>query len=311
MQFSVIIPAKNEQENIGRCLDSILQVEWDPQQFEIIVVDNGSSDSTASIARGRGALVLVQPGLSVAALRNFGAARASGELLAFMDADCTVAHSWLRQAAKYLDRDDIVCFGSPPGVPSGATWVQRAWYQVRSKKVPLGETAWLESMNMFVRRDVFSRCHGFDEKLVSCEDYDLSLRLQRVGKVFTDSGIVAVHFGEASSLSRFFRKELWRGLGNLKGVLHHGIKLSELPNVCLPMLHCILLVLLLTALLLAPRINAGLLYPALALFLVWQSLLLLLSYIKYYRGTLSHVVQIFVLLNVYYLARGVAMLRQP
>jgi glycosyltransferase involved in cell wall biosynthesis len=310
MQFSVIIPAKNEQANIGRCLDSILQVDWDPQQFEIIVVDNGSSDATVQIARQKGAVVLVQPGLTISALRNFGAARARGEILAFMDSDCTVAASWLCQAAKYLLKSDIVCFGSPPQVPPGATWVQRAWFQVRRKKVAVGETQWLESMNMFVRREAFSRCHGFDEKLVTCEDYDLSIRLQILGKVFTDTDIVAVHYGEASSLTHFFRKELWRGIGNLKGVLRHGVKPSEMPSVCLPMLHCLVFLALPVALLLNGFSDAGVFPYAGALFLFWQVLLFLLSFLKYHRSALRHVAQIFVLLNVYYLARGAAFLRQ-
>jgi len=308
MQFSVIIPAKNEQENIGRCLDSIFQVEWDPRQFEVIVVDNGSSDATPRIAAEKGAAVYRQPALTISGLRNFGAARARGEILAFMDADCTVDRSWLFEAAKYLSRGDIVCFGSPPRVPPGATWVQRAWYQVRRKKVALGETAWLESMNMFVRREAFSLCHGFDEALITCEDYDISLRLKAFGKVFADAGVLAFHYGEASSLSHFFRKELWRGVGNLRGVLRHGVKLSELPSICFPMLHCLVLVALAAGLVLA-KLDAALFFVACALFLVWQSLLLSLSFLKYYRGSLSHVAQIFVLLNVYYLARGVACLR--
>lgn len=308
MQFSVIIPAKNEQENIGRCLDSIFQVEWDPRQFEVIVVDNGSSDATPRIAAEKGAAVYRQPELTISGLRNFGAARARGAILAFMDADCTVDRSWLSEAAKYLSRGDIVCFGSPPQVPPGATWVQRAWYQVRRKKVALGETAWLESMNMFVRREAFSLCHGFDEALITCEDYDISLRLKAFGRVFADAGVLAFHYGEASNLSHFFRKELWRGVGNLRGVLRHGVKLAELPSVCFPVLHCLVLVALAAGAVLA-KLDAALFFVACALFLVWQSLILSLSFLKYYRGSLSHVAQIFVLLNVYYLARGVACLR--
>lgn len=311
MQFSVIIPAKNERENIGRCLDSILQVDWDPSEFEVIVVDNGSSDDTPRLAEQKGARVYVQPDLTISGLRNFGACRASGALLAFMDADCTVERSWLSEAARYLPREDIVCFGSPPQVPPDATWVQRAWYQVRRKKEALGETAWLESMNMFVRRDTFVRCHGFDETLVTCEDYDISLRLKAFGKVFADAAVVAYHYGEASTLSHFFRKERWRGIGNLKGVLRHGVSAGELPSLLLPVLHCLCLLALPLALL--PWGASGAAAPVFlaALFLSWQAFLLLLACARYYRKAPRHVPQIFVLLNVYYLARGMAMLRQP
>lgn len=311
MQFSVVIPAKNERENIGRCLDSIFQVDWDPEEYEVIVIDNGSSDDTPLIAAEKGAKVYLQPDLTISGLRNFGASMAKGELLAFMDADCTVEPSWLRAASRYLGAEDIVCFGSPPQVPPEATWVQQAWYQVRRKKEEVGETAWLESMNMFVRREAFSRCQGFDEHLATCEDYDISLRLKALGKVITDSRVVAYHFGEARTVAHFFRKERWRGIGNLRGVLRHGVKAGELPSILLPVLHCLALFSLPLSLLLRAPLGATTPVFVAALFLAWQAFLLCVSLARYYRKSLRLVPQIYLLLNVYYLARGVAMLRQP
>ena len=174
MRFSVIIPARNEEANIARCVDSLFASDWPPADFEVIVVDHGSSDRTASLAAGRGARLLeARPEANISELRNTGARRARGEMLAFLDADCSVPADWLRQAARYLDRDDVVCFGSPPLVPDRATWVQRAWFLIRRKGRGAGEVAWLESMNMFVRRGAFLAVGGFDERLVTCEDYDL------------------------------------------------------------------------------------------------------------------------------------------
>jgi glycosyltransferase involved in cell wall biosynthesis len=310
MQFSVIIPARDEEHNIGRCLDSILRVDWDAEQFEIIVADNGSQDRTAEIAAQKGATVYLLPGLTISALRNYAAARARGAILAFMDADCTVEPSWFREASKYLDRDEIACFGAPPQVPAQSTWVQRAWFEVRRKTVALGETFWLESMNMFVRREAFSGCGGFDETLVTCEDYDLSVRLRAGGGVFTDSSIVATHYGEAATLSHFFRKELWRGIGNLKGVRNHGVRLSELPSLCLPLWHCLALLVLVASVPAWDVWGATGAVIAAAPFVLWQSLLFSLCFMKYYRGSLRLVAQIFVLLNVYYVARGLAFSRQ-
>jgi glycosyltransferase involved in cell wall biosynthesis len=306
----VIIPTKNEEGNIGRCLDSIKLVEWDPQQFEVIVVDNGSSDQTPRIAQMKGARLYVQPRLTISGLRNFAASQSRGRILAFMDADCVVDRLWLREASRYLDRLDVVLFGSPPRVPPEATWVQRAWYQVRRKKVAVGETVWLESMNMFVRREAFFSCGGFDESLVTCEDYDLSLRVARRGKVMTDSGIVAWHYGEARDILHFFRKESWRGIGNRKGMLRHGVRLVELPSLFLPLLHCLVILALPLSLLASLYAEGGALVCAASAFAVWQGGLLLLCFLKY-RQALPTVPQIFVLLNVYYLARGAALLRQP
>lgn len=302
MQFSIIIPAKNEEANIGRCLDSINVVEWPKDQYEVIVVDNGSSDRTVEIAREKGAKVFVSPELTISGLRNLGVGQGTGLILAFLDADCTVSRSWLRTAAPYLHRDDIACFGSPPIVPDDATWVQKAWFVVRRKSVEAAETAWLESMNMFVRRDAFIACSGFDESLTTCEDYDISLRLKVYGSIVADSTIVAVHHGEAATVSSFFRKELWRGKSNFAGLAQHGISLAELPSLMAPSLHCLIWLLLGLALLAG---NRHALVAALSLFVLWQLLLLGMGFRKL-RATDSiwTLFQLHFLLNVYLVARS-------
>lgn len=304
MQFSVIIPAKNEQANIGRCLDSIRAIDWDPAQFEIMVIDNGSSDATREIAGDKGAMVHLKPDLTISGLRNFGARQASGEILAFIDADCTVDRDWLRAASRYLSRPDVVCFGSPPGVPESATWVQSAWFLVRRKKEPVGETDWLESMNMFVRRENFLSLGGFDETLVTCEDYDLSLRMKKLGQLVNDSRIVATHHGEASTIRHFFRKERWRGRSNIAGVLQHGVVASEIPSLAAPALHCLLLF----GVLLSPIVAGTRAFLCLLLLMaLWEGVLLLKSFhTQWPVATLPRVVQLFWLLNVYLFARGVA-----
>jgi glycosyltransferase involved in cell wall biosynthesis len=304
MDFSIVIPAKNEEANIGRCLDSIFAVEWDTGEFEVIVVDNGSSDRTAAIAALKGAKVLIQPGLSISGLRNFGALEASGEILAFIDADCTVGVQWLRQASYYLERPEVVCFGSPPEVPENPTWVQSAWFMVRRKAELVGETEWLESMNMFIRRDPFLSCGGFDEILATCEDYDLSLRLKRYGKVLSDRRIVAVHHGEAATLGHFFRKELWRGKSNFAGVLQHGFRVSELPSLVAPTLHCLLIPLCLASFFI---FRGGQSRYALTAMILWQTLLLLKSFRKYWPApSVGGVLQLYCLINIYLFARGIS-----
>lgn len=307
--YSVIIPARNEERNIGRCLQSIDAVEWPDGDVEVLLIDNGSSDATADIARFHGATVFVRPGDTVAALRNFGAAQSRGEILVFLDADCTVPRNWFREAARYLEAENVVCFGSPPVVPLNSTWVQKTWFLVRRKEGAV-EADWLESMNMFVRRQAFQQVGGFNARLVTCEDYDLSLRLRRLGRLISDDRIVAVHHGEAASLKHFFRKEHWRALGNLRGLGSHSFQWRELPSVAVPLIYC-LLVFALGALLLAgtflPR--ALLLYSLVGLLLIWQLPLVLLSFWKIRSRRVVAASQLYVLFNVYFLARGLASLR--
>ena len=302
MQFSIIIPAKNEAANIGRCLDSIANVNWDRNEFEVIVVDNGSSDATVAIARKKGALVFIKPELTISGLRNFGAFNSSGEILAFIDADCTVVPSWLEKASPYLKRKEVACFGSPPIVPDDATWVPKAWFSVRRKRVDVGETDWLESMNMFVRREAYTTSGGFDESLITCEDYDLTLRLKQLGSLICDSSIVAVHHGEAATVGHFFRKELWRGKSNFAGMMQHGITMAEIPSLIAPTLHCLLWF----CWILSPLTGNLLLMVVIsALLLVWQLFLLYTGMKKLLPDVaIFSLLQLHFLLNIYLFARG-------
>lgn len=302
MQFSIIIPAKNEAANIGRCLDSIANVAFDRCQYEIIVVDNGSSDKTVDIARGKGAQVFIKPELTISGLRNFAAGHATGEILAFIDADCTVVPSWLEKASSYLMRTEVACFGSPPIVPNDATWIPKAWFAVRKKREDLSETDWLESMNMFVRREAFAASGGFDESLTTCEDYDLTLRLKQHGSLICDSSIVAVHHGEAATVGHFFRKELWRGKSNFVGMIQHGLTRAEIPSLIAPSLHCLLWL----SWFLSPLTSNLLLIIVISgVLLIWQAFLLVTCVRKLSPYiTVTTLLQLHFLLNIYLFARG-------
>lgn len=302
MLFSIIIPAKNEQDNIGKLLSSIQEVNFSRNLFEVIVIDNGSIDDTVDIARQFGCRVYVQPGATISALRNYGASQAGGKILVFIDADCTVSPDWLSTASEFVDQHDIVCFGNPPGIPELATWVQRSWYQVRSKISGRIEVCWLESMNMFVRKDIFLKIGGFNEELITCEDYDLSLRLQAEGRIISDSRLQTVHHGEARTILHFFRKELWRGTSNWQGVFSHGLRLREIPSLFLPLFYCLLLLSSVFCLLMraAPAVT-------LALFALLLVLPVFYAVVKVRNRSPLLVVQLSLLLSVYFLARGLSL----
>lgn len=312
MDFSIIIPAKNEEINIAHCLDSINAVKFDHNRFEVLVVDNGSNDRTVDVASEKGATVFVQPGLSISGLRNFGARHANGKVLVFLDADCTVVQDWLSAAVGYIGDCNLACFGSPPVVPADATWVQKTWYSIRKKKKLVEEVEWLESMNMFVPRETFSAVDGFNERLVTCEDYDLSIRLQKHGRILSDQRIIAVHHGEARNLAHFFLKERWRATSNRERLVNRDFNLRELPSLVLPIIYCLLALvfwvyLFLFGLFDGSRINISLVF----LLLLWQTPLLFLSFWKI-RQQFFFVtgLRLYILLNVYFFARGLAFMRK-
>ncbi|RIH85792.1 putative glycosyltransferase EpsJ [Meiothermus luteus] len=90
---SVVVPARNEEDYIGPCLASILAQE--PRPDEVIVVDNGSTDRTAEIARGFGVRVVYQPQPGLHIARQTGLEAASSEVVAATDADCRVEPGWV------------------------------------------------------------------------------------------------------------------------------------------------------------------------------------------------------------------------
>lgn len=311
MDFSIIIPAKNEEINIQNCLQSIAAVDYPADKFEILLVDNGSSDRTVEVAESFGVTAYVKPELTISGLRNFAAKQAQGKILAFLDADCTVFPNWLHTASTWIDQTDVCCFGNPPGIPKDATWVQKSWYLIRGKDNTIADVEWLESMNMFVRKDIFDVVNGFDESLHTCEDYDLSLRLREHGRIMSDYRIRAVHHGEAATIGHFYRKESWRGTSNLKGFFQHGFHWQELPSLLMPLVYCLCVVvtfLLCLALLSGMKSVSGIGFVIWLLF--WQ---LPILFIALYKGSESPKkslkLGLYLLLNIYFLARARAMFR--
>ena len=308
MDFSVIIPAKNERNYLGHCLQSLSQLDYPQEAYEVLVIDNGSSDNTVEIAKQYEAKVFIRPDLTIAGLRNFGASNAQGRFLVFLDADCTVASDWLTAASLWLEQADVCCFGNPPEIPEQSTWVQKAWCLVRRKRMMVEDAEWLESAHMFVRKEVFDRIHGFDETLVTCEDYDLSLRLKRHGRMITDKKIMVIHHRDPATLKQFFQKERWRGLNNISGLSRHGLHLREIPSLLSPVVYIFCLVATVGAFASIILMGGGeSLKCFLSLLLVWQIPIFLLAIFKSRIGdNLQLCFGLYLLLNIYFLARGIA-----
>lgn len=303
--FSIIIPAYNEERFIRQCLESIVSQSCRPELYEVIVIDNGSTDATVEIAGQFAVTVLIDTEKTVSGLRNLGASHAQGDVLAFVDADCIVSRNWLEQAMAHVDHDGVAMWGSAPLPPAKANWIYDTWAVVRLKHRTAGDIDWLESMNMFVRREAFLSIGGFDESLETCEDVDISYRVKTHGRIVSDPRISVVHLGEAASLRVFFKKELWRGKSNVKGAKAHAFRLRELPSLAIPAYFGLFLPLVYTlALITGDRsflCAAALLYclPFASVFVKLRSAPM----------TLLTALRLCILLTVYFLARTLAVLR--
>ena len=242
---SFVIPVFNCERFIARCLLAIRTLTCPEERYEVVIVDNGSTDGTPAIMKRLGFDFEVVPHVNVSVLRNLGVKRAGGKYVAFVDSDVEIFPGWLEAGLAALQDPEVVATGCFPGVPDRATWVQRTWdLHQRSRRPAIERTPvpWLSSMNLLMRRADFLLVGGFNESLESAEDVDLCFRLKGRGALLYNQAMQAVHWGEASDLRMFWRKEVWRGRGNLRGLFAHGLRMEELPSVGYPLYIVTLLV---------------------------------------------------------------------
>ena len=195
--ISVIIPAKDAAETIGSCLRGALTQRYVGTDYEVIVVDDGSTDRTAEIANSQGARVIRQGNTGPAAARNAGANAAHGDILVFTDADCVPSPEWLHHLTAAF-RDPLIVgtkgtYRTQQGklVPR---FVQQE-YEFKYLRMSRQESIdFIDTYSAAYRRDVFLENGGFESAFAvpSVEDQELSFRLARKGyrMVFVPKAVV-------------------------------------------------------------------------------------------------------------------------
>ena len=178
--YSVIIPAYNEAGFLSHTLQSLVAaMQALPHAGEIVVVDNNSTDDTGEIALSFGARVVFEPINQISRARNAGAAAARGGFFVFVDADTEVGADVLGQALEQL-RTTQVCGGGATVAMNHPHWfparVLAGWnYFSRFSRIAAG-------CFLFCRRDAFTACGGFSEKVYASEEIWLSIALARWGR---------------------------------------------------------------------------------------------------------------------------------
>jgi glycosyltransferase involved in cell wall biosynthesis len=242
--FSVIIPARNESARLSQCLDSVIANRESGIPFEIVVVDNASTDRTMEIAQEHGATVISNPsrkGGAISRSRNMGATVTQGGVLVFLDADMTVPTNWLACSKGYFDQGFQGLLHFPLTVPRHAPWVGRVWESRHERTPPAVEaTVNITSANMVIGRVAFDRVGGFDEGLRSAEDKDFAMRVNKAGfPTLRLPGPHLVHHGYERSLGEFLRKEMWRQGHTLELAIKHGMTFRSMRNPVFSSLHLV------------------------------------------------------------------------
>jgi len=253
--ISVVIPVKDRAEELRRCLESVGRIDYPRELVQIIVVDDGSSDSSASVAASLGALVIPSGGTGrgPAAARNVGARAAGGEILAFIDSDCTASKGWLRELLSAFCDPKVVAVGGLVDGMCMDSAVDR--YEAVMSSLSLGgreqtggsgdDTFYLPSCNLLVRRATFIRAGGFNDLMHVGEDVDLTWRLRDSGWTIAYFPVGRVFHEHRSSLRSFMSRRF--DYGTSEGMLQRLHPRRHKKMVVPPML-----ALILTLCLLAP-----------------------------------------------------------
>jgi len=206
-RISVIIPAKNSERTIGKCLKSIFDQEYTP--LEVIVVDASSTDRTRNIANKYGARVVIEPPHKRSAPgigRNHGAKSAEGDILAFLDSDCYPKKTWLSRVVDAF-RDPKVGIYSIVVSDGTGKIVSRAFHYLHMEI----SYDFAPSRCMAIRREPFTQVNGFDETLTTGEDNDLSYRVRQLGyKILVDKESKVYHDDDhIASLKGIWHQQIW------------------------------------------------------------------------------------------------------
>lgn len=181
---SVIVPFYNSRQTIIDCVRSLSELEYPREQFEVIFVDNRSTDGGVDLLRGYDVKILTESSVASSyAARNIGIQEARGELLAFTDSDCVVSRGWLRAISKWSHDRAYGCFAGeieafqPRSILehfSDRYGILRQQNTLNSSYLPYPQTA-----NAVYRREVFQKIGLFRPEMTTGGDADLAWRMQK------------------------------------------------------------------------------------------------------------------------------------
>ncbi len=203
---SVVIPLYNREGFIARAIDSVLAQT--KSAFEIIVVNDGSTDNSAKILEHYHdkIVIITQENSGVSAARNVGIKKAKGNWIAFLDSDDTWHPTKLQKQLAYHDSHPSIMISHTAEI-----WMRNG-KEVKQKKIHQKPQGWCFEENVgfckiapsttMIARSLFEDVGYFDESLVICEDYDLWLRILRQYELgFLEEELTTKYAGHEGQLS--------------------------------------------------------------------------------------------------------------
>jgi glycosyltransferase involved in cell wall biosynthesis len=219
-RYSVVIPAYNAQATLGATLAALAEQTVPRAQYEIIVVDDGSTDGTAAIAQAGADRYLSQANAGPATARNQGAAQARGGIILFTDSDCEPAPDWLEQMVAPLADLKVSAVKGAYRTRQDQLSARFAQAEFEDRYQLLQKHADIDMVDTYAaafRRQVFSDMNGFDQSFSAAnnEDTELSYRLVAAGHRLVFAPKAIVFHRHPTSFKKYLRTKFWRGYWRL------------------------------------------------------------------------------------------------
>ncbi len=222
MRYSVVVPAYNAADHIEACVRALLDQSVGREAYEVLVVDDGSTDATAEIASRYPVRVLRQAHAGPASARNRGARAAVGEFLLFTDADCTPVPAWIEEIVRPLEADSQVAGTKgtyrtrQPGVIPRMAQVEfeEKYAHLRQRD----SIDFVDTGSAGFRASAFWAAGGFDPRFPAASNEDTALSFGLVARgwrlVFCERAVVYHCHTESVGqyLRRKWRHGYWRAL---------------------------------------------------------------------------------------------------
>lgn len=232
---SIVVPVYNGERTIEKCIKSLLNIEYPKENYEIIIVDNNSTDTTVEIVKKYPVKLLHEKKQSSYAARNFGVKNAKGEIVAFADADCIADKGWLRQLVKNFKDEAIAGVGGEILAYTPENIIER--YSVKSNilsqknffefvfvnlKMPFIATA-----NAAYKKEILKEIGLFDDSFTSGGDVDLAWRITFKGYKIVYEPKALIYHWHRTTLYGLFRQFFRYGEGQPKLFKKHNAIFSK------------------------------------------------------------------------------------
>ncbi len=169
LKYSIIIPIYNSLTTIERCLDSLLLLDYPKEQYEVVLVDNGSTDGTLEVMQKYPFRIVHETKKNSFSARNCGIRNSSGQIVVLTDSDCVVDPGWLKGFDKSFENETIMACGGriesyPPAniIEEFPKYTRTHDNKINIQHAPIF-LPWIDTANAAYRRRVFDTIGLFDD----------------------------------------------------------------------------------------------------------------------------------------------------